>query len=146
MTKFWQSFKSSWKDRDAVVHHLTEEHNIREFEFYWHLPLLSSGATIPPPHRRDDIQGRGIATVMHDSYQKLFEGRKDTNQAKTSSHWRSICCSTLTRTNFISFVDNKTHVGGVIKIINNSKLLEQNPASLAIKLRIRTERCHKKQG
>ena len=66
--------------------YLTEEHNIREFEFYWHLPLLSSGATIPPPHRRDVIQGRGIATVMHDSYQKLFEGRKDTNQVKTSSH------------------------------------------------------------
>ena len=116
--------------------------------------------------------------------------------------------TTLTRTNFISFTDNKTHVGGVIKIINNSKLLEQNnlfkpwraelfdimgqtlqqlvssqpssdhhhgmtntnlkgditsliywwyvprkmqkkyeyPASLAIKLRIQTERCRKKQG
>ena len=24
------------------MHHLTEEHNIREFEFYWHLPLVST--------------------------------------------------------------------------------------------------------
>ena len=44
------------------------KNNIEEFEFYWHLPLPSSGATI----------------------------------------------------------DDKTHVGGVIKIVNNSKLIEQN--------------------
>ena len=44
------------------------KNNIGEFEFYWHLPLPSSGATI----------------------------------------------------------DVKTHVGGVIKIVNNSKLIEQN--------------------
>ena len=44
------------------------KNNIGEFEFYWHLPLPSSGATI----------------------------------------------------------DDKTHVGGVIKIVNNSKLIEQN--------------------
>ena len=44
------------------------KNNIEEFEFYWHLPLPSSGATI----------------------------------------------------------DDKTHVGGVIKIVNNSRLIEQN--------------------
>ena len=152
MTKFWQSFKSSWKDRDAVVNQIREAvrathlsarfakkslkprlgrekyKEYRELErrlaqkcgencmvmrSTWLRNTISgslsstgifhcspSGATIPPPHRRDVIQARGIATVMHDSYQKLFEGRKDTNQVKTSSHWRSICCSTLTRTNY----------------------------------------------
>ena len=44
------------------------KNNIEEFEFYWHLPLPSSGATI----------------------------------------------------------DDKTHDGGVIKIVNNSRLIEQN--------------------
>ena len=37
-----------------------------------------------------DIKARSIAAAMHDSYQKLYEGREDnsnnSNQVKTSSH------------------------------------------------------------
>ena len=69
---------------------------------------------------------RGIATVMHDSYQKLFEGR-----LKSSDDFITLKKYLLFYTNthelpIKSSIDNKTHVGGVIKIVNNSRLIEQN--------------------
>ena len=63
---------------------------------------------------------------MHDSYQKLFEGR-----LKSSDDFITLKKYLLFYTNthelpIKSSIDNKTHVGGVIKIVNNSRLIEQN--------------------
>ena len=65
----WQALsKAVWRYKMTYIILGDTKNNIGEFEFYWHLPLPSSGATI----------------------------------------------------------DDKTHVGGVIKIVNNSRLIEQN--------------------
>ena len=65
----WQALsKAVWRYKMTYIISGDTKNNIEEFEFYWHLPLPSSGATI----------------------------------------------------------DVKPHVGGVIKIVNNSRLIEQN--------------------
>ena len=69
---------------------------------------------------------RGIATAMHDSYQKLFEGRlKSSDDFITLKKYLLFYTSTH-ELPIKSSIDNKTHVGGVIKIVNNSRLIEQN--------------------
>ena len=65
-------------------------------------------------------------TWTWDSYQKLFEGR-----LKSSDDFITLKKYLLFYTNthelpIKSSIDNKTHVGGVIKIVNNSRLIEQN--------------------
>ena len=75
---------------------------------------------------RERPGARGIATAMHDSYQKLFEGR-----LKSSDDFITLKKYLLFYTNthelpIKSSIDNKTHVGGVVKIVNNSRLIEQN--------------------